>query len=371
MCWLWSIDGGIISILCLLTGLLYGSGTVNFKLTPKDVTMFLICLGTFLIAVPEITPLILLSRIVLSLNIILLLKWPFRILDELYQYVFSALAVILIPSIFFYILDISLGISLPSFVHHNEELGYVLDNHIFYCTNPGASQRFCGYFCEPGHLATIMSLLLLCSRCDLKDWRTIVIIVAILLSMSLAGYVIAFLAFLSKSISAKGLRKIVKSLVGVSILFIVIVVVFEIIGKSAILDELIFQRLVFDSDTGRLAGDNRVSYATNLFIATLDFNTLFWGGIDVEKYNLAGTGIKMYILQFGIIGVVATYLMYYKMLKSRPSKYGSICLLVFAISFIQRCYAIWFCQIFMFIYCVSIGNQIKNNERNHLLNNNP
>ena len=128
--------------------------------------------------------------------------------------------------------------------------------------------------------------------------------------------------------------------------------------------------MVFDPDTGKLSGDNRVSYATDLFIATLDIKTLFWGGIDIEQHGLAGTGIKMYVLQFGIIGVFATFFMYYNILKNRSYKYGIFCLLVFIMSFIQRCYAIWFCQIFMFIYCVTLGYKIKNNERYNLLNNN-
>ena len=370
MCWLWFIDGGIISIFCLLTGFAYGFRRISLKYTFKDLLMFLICLGAFLMAVPNITLPILISRVVLSLNVVLLLKWPSQILNELYQYVFTAIAVILIPSIIFYVLDISLGVSIPSFSHHNQTLGYTLENHFFYCKNPDAHLRFCSYFCEPGHLATIMSLLLLCSRCNIRDWRTKVILVAVLLTMSLAGYVIAGLAFFVKSLSAGSFRKIVTSIIGVLVLFIIIVVAFDILGKSAILDELIFQRLVFDSDTGKLSGDNRVSYATDLFIATLDLKTLFWGGIDIEQYNLAGTGIKMYVLQFGIIGVFATFFMYYNILKNRPSKYGIFCLLVFIMSFIQRCYAIWFCQIFMFIYCVTLGYKIKNNERYNLLNNN-
>ena len=370
MCWLWFIDGGVISIFCLLTGLAYGSGKISIKYTFKDLLIFIICLVAFLMAVPQITLLILLSRVVLAFNVVLLLKWPSRILEELYQYVYTALAILLIPSIIFYILDISLGVSIPSLSHHNENLGYVLENHIFYCKNPDAYLRFCSYFCEPGHLATIMSLFLLCSRCNIKDWRTIVIIVAILLTMSLAGYVITGLAFIVKSISAGSYRKIIKSIIGVFILFSIIILVFEVLGKSAVFDELIFQRLVFDSDTGKLSGDNRVSYTTDLFIATLDLKTLFWGGIDIEQHDLVGTGIKMYVLQFGIIGVIATFLMYYKILKYRPSKYGTLCLIVFAMSFVQRCYAIWFCQIFMFIYCVTLGYKIRNHERYNLLNNN-
>ena len=370
MSWLWFVDGGIFSILCLSTGVAFIHNKIRLKYTVHDFLMFLICLGAFLLAVPEITLPILVSRTFLSLNVILLLKLPINILDDLYQYVYTAIAIILVPSIIFYILDISLGVSIPSFTHYNQNLGYILENHIFYVKNPDAGIRFCSYFCEPGHLATIMSLLLLCSRCNIRDWRTKVILVAILLTMSLAGYVIAGFAFFVKSLSAGGFRKIVKNITGVLVLFFIVVAAFEVLGKSAILNELIFQRLVFDADTGKLSGDNRVSYATDLFIATLDLKTLFWGGIDIEKNDLAGTGVKMYVLQFGIIGVFATFLMYYKILKTRFSQYGFFCLIVFAMSFIQRCYAIWFCQIFMFIYCVTLGYKMKNNERDKILNNN-
>lgn len=362
MSWLWFVDGGILSILCLSTGLAFIHNKIRLKYTVNDFFMFLICLGAFLLAVPEITLLILVSRTFLSLNVILLLKLPINILDNLYQYVYTAIAIILVPSIIFYTLDLSLGLSIPSFTHYNQNLGYILENHIFYVKNPDAGIRFCSYFCEPGHLATIMSLFLLCSRCDIKDWRTKVILFAIILTMSLAGYVITGLAFFAKSITAGNFRKIAKNILGFFVLFLIIIVFFDIIGKYAILDELIFQRLVFDSEAGRLSGDNRVSYATDLFLATLDLKTFFWGGIDIEKNDLAGTGVKMYVLQFGIIGVFATFLLYYMILKTRFSKYGFLCLIVFAMSFIQRCYAIWFCQIFMFIYCVTLGYKIKNNE---------
>lgn len=362
MSWLWFIEGGIISALCLITGLIWGYGKGNIKFTFRDIWSFLVFGAVFLMVVPEVTFPILVSRLVLSFNVVLLLKWPLNILNELYQYVYTGMAVILIPSVIFYMLDISLGLSLPSFLHHNHDLGYILENHIFYMKNPDAGIRFCSYFCEPGHLATIMSLFLLCSRCDIKDWRTKVILFAIILTMSLAGYVITCLAFFAKAITAGNFRKIVKNTIVFFVLFLIIIVFFDIIGKYAILDELIFQRLVFDSEAGRLSGDNRVSYATDQFLATLDLKTLFWGGIDIEKNDLAGTGVKMYVLQFGIIGVFATFLLYYKILKTRFSQYGFLCLIVFAMSFIQRCYAIWFCQIFMFIYCVTLGYKIKNNE---------
>lgn len=370
MCWLWSIDGGVISLLCLFTGLIWSLSRIKLKYTSKDILTFILCLSAFLICAPKITFLVLVSRVVLSLNVVLLLKWPISILDDLFQYIYTTIAIILIPSIIFYILDIYAGVSIPSFTQHSQDLGYIVENHIFYVVNPDANSRFCGYFCEPGHLATIMSLLLLCSRCNIKDWRTKVILVAILLTMSLAGYVITGMAFFVKSITAGRLNKIIKSLIGVFTIFLIVLFAFKISGNYDQLDELIFQRLIFDSDTGKLSGDNRVSYATDLFIATLDLNTLFLGGIDIEQHDLVGTGVKMYVLQFGIIGVIATYLMYYNILKNRPSKYGTLCLIVFAMSFIQRCYAIWFCQIFIFIYCVTLGYKIKNNERHHLLNNN-
>ena len=357
----WNVPGGFLSIICLLLAYCCKkyNKDFNFKFDSKFLLYFVIGFIAVIIATDKINISILLSRILLIYNVLIIYYIDYKYQKQILNYTINIFVIILLPSIVLFCMFL-IGIDVfNGGTITNTELGYSLVNHYFFLSN-GSSIRFQSIFCEPGHLATILPMLLLGTRYDFKQKKVLFLSFVVLMTFSLAGYILMFLGIIFTRI-INGKIRLVKICRSVLNFIIVLVVGFSVFGKSAVIQELIISRILFDPERGTIAGNNRVTYQVDNYIETMSFKDKFWGGLNLEDYpNLMGTGIKIYMLQFGIVAIIFIFLFYFLLLKKRFSRGGVYILLIFSLSFLQRCYAIWFCQLVLYILLISMYFYEKN-----------
>lgn len=181
---------------------------------------------------------------------------------------------------------------------------FVISNNIF---EFDSVFRFCGPFTEPGFLGTLVALILVAKKFNLKDIRLIALFVSGLLSLSLAFYLIS--AFFALFYLAVEKRKIIPVL-----LLVGLAGAFYIYTKDdPILSATIYERVAWDSDSDNIAGDNRTNDATEQYYKKIKGTGAFYlGTSDPNWYqNVAGAGTsyKTAICINGFI-IVALYLLY-------------------------------------------------------------
>lgn len=208
--------------------------------------------------------------------------------------------------------------------------------------------RFRGLFLEPGHIGMIISFILFCREYDLKSKQNWILLLSLILSFSLAGYILAILGLIMNlllhgEMSFKTIFLTCICLGGLSFL--------AIKQQDNVFYELIFERLEYDGET--IAGDNRY---------TPEFESFYKLNIENQRYFLLGmqdkfdindfpnnAGYKVYIIQNGIIALTFLFLRYCAILFSKFSFHGLALLILFSFSFIQRPYADWFVMYLLFV----------------------
>lgn len=224
-------------------------------------------------------------------------------------------------------------------------------------TYEGDGLRFHSVFLEPGYMGTMISFLLYAAKYDFKKWYNITLLIALLLSLSLAGYVVTFIGILlyrwSKGFS---LIKVFPIAMGLMLSYIIVKSYND--GKNAI-NENILMRLEFDSEKG-ITGNNRVGQGTDFYYEQAVNDGSFIWGIGNEKISkinggkgwekegkyemqIRGAGYKIFILKFGIVAALIYLIFYYLMGPSvckntATQKYMLGFLLLIIITFIQASY---------------------------------
>lgn len=242
------------------------------------------------------------------------------------------------------------------------------DNYLFFVLPSGPDlgwlTRFCSIFTEPGHLAMVCSILLYLNGYTLKDWRNIVMTIALIWSFSLAGFVlyavglIIYIVAISRNIPLT-LFKIVSTfavLIGVGIAF-------YSPTNQDIVSVRILSRLQFDESKG-LSGNNRNSATfDNYYDHFKDTDDYFLGiGRYQSDEMYGGTGnssYKNYFVSNGLIGILSTLFIMGVFLFCTPSRRGLGFMLFLCISFIQRPYFIYGIQIMSYIAALYYWYDVK------------
>lgn len=205
-------------------------------------------------------------------------------------------------------------------------------------------QRFQGMFMEPGHLGTIVAFFLIVNRFDFKKRECIVFLLAILLSLSAAGYVITALGYVFYKFSESGAKRIMVS----AILLTALVMIASLYnGGDNPVNNLVFGKLT--------KGEGLMESRTSLSVLMKFNNILDSGGFDMifgYGANVEGEGSAGFIYFFvcnGILGCFFLLAAYYSIYRSCMSRYGLMVFFVYIISFMQRTYPHWDAFSFPFI----------------------
>ena len=303
----------------------------------------------------------------------LLLFLPTELLWFVLNRITRYFSLLLIPSILIYISVSWISIDMPVIMRLSPPIGSYYneyDCYIFWVrpllTYTVIWERFNGPFLEPGHLGMICSFLLFANKFDYKKWTSWFLSVSILLTFSLAAYVLFFVGIVFNNLHA--IKKIA---------FSVLIIVVILLGSSLIwnknknpVEVMIFNRLKFDEDKG-ISGNNRTRPAVDKYFQYISSDTqrlLFGEGVEqvkaLQKRNRGfnGAGYKIYVLNYGLVGILLLMLFYCSLILISPNKtFSALFVLFLMLSFLQRAYPEWLAWYFPLISGVLISKQVIRN----------
>lgn len=268
-----------------------------------------------------------------------------------------------------YILKIIIGVSLAGWIlfllgvplpHFHSETDAFYEHTVYYLFVLNGTPehqlipRFAGMFLEPGHMGTTSCFLLYANKFNLREKGNIVLLAAVLFSLSLAAYglliggVILYLFFNSK----KGILYIIP----VIVLFIGVWISSTMYrGGDNILNQKIFSRL--EIVDGEMTGNNRTTMVFDRMYGRFVKSDRVYFGMGRETYekntskNLVNgcAGIKRYIYTRGIIGTIIMLLLLISLLYADYSSLGLGFLILFVIANMIRDYPQK--ELWLYIYC--------------------
>lgn len=280
-------------------------------------------------------------------------------------HIYKWYAWLMIPSIITYFLVQFIGI--PSFGNLNFEgndlMGWAYShrqNYIFYAYSDFYNIRFNGPFLEPGHLGMISSLLLFATGIELEKKETWIIIISLILSLSLAGYILFFVAFLF----SRYLKKLISLKYSLlSLLVIVVIYIGGILYNNGdnLLNENIFSRMEADQEKG-ISGNNRSSGLFLDYYSTLWENKkrLIWGigrkemRVIKESHLGGGIGFEVWMVTYGLVGTIFALLFYFSFfVLDKKKRIAGLFLIYITLMFLQRTYPFWYSWIICYVFGIT------------------
>lgn len=260
-------------------------------------------------------------------------------------------------------------VNLPNFgIMTNGDRYGSFANYIFYVKEFGSHEtisRFGGPFLEPGYVGMIGAFLLFVNQFDFKRKEVRVILFSVLLSLSLAGWVLAFIGYFEIQYYKRNIN--VKKIFSLVCLF----GVFIICGLSYnngdnVINNEILSRLAFDEEKG-FVGNNRNMEAMMDFFQAMwgDWDLLLHGYPPTAFYGLSdwetiGAGLDRFVVFHGLIGVFYVFLFYIlSLFYAKDKKFTLLFMFFIMICFWQRTYSLWFSWIICFHYSVVLQDNRK------------
>jgi len=226
----------------------------------------------------------------------------------------------------------------------NSPWGYSNHANYFFFVKPENMffVRFSGPFIEPGHMGMFSVFILFANRYDFKNNKWLYpIVIGALFSLSLATYILMPVGFvLLKGIKIKYLFCLL------IILFVTHLSITKLWNNgNNVVNFFIYERLKYDEEKG-IAGNNRIQFNTEKYYNEMkNDGSIFWGRGNsyyrkmYEKEEIGGAGIKIYLIQYGVIGLLFSLLFYLLIAsKHKSHRFSYAFILLISIGFIQRAY---------------------------------
>lgn len=218
--------------------------------------------------------------------------------------------------------------------------------------------RFQGVFTEPGQIGMICALLLYANRYHIKQRNVFVLLISTVLTLSLAAYIllvcgwIMYLYFNSK----KRIQAFL-SVCFVGGLLIGFSLIYYSLYPTAIYSKWIVARVLPDKKRG-IAGNNRSTdefkRVYSNFLSSDGVSVLIGKGtVEMEKYSAGNSSYKVYVFEYGFLGLFMLLLFYASVLYHFRSRLLMGMLLLYFLSFLQRPYALWTSEIYIYA-CAAI-----------------
>ena len=252
---------------------------------------------------------------------------------KLFRIIQRSVAILLVPSlILHYILLVN---PLPPFggiIEHPASINYIYGNYIFLIKNDIMyPDRFCGFTLEPGYIGSFCAYMLYADRFRMRKIENIVLLVSVISSLSLAGYLLTTMGFFMCKVSSN-VRIIFKRLLQIGCL---VVIAYFIAQKyndgDNYINEKIFERLQIDEKKG-IKGNNRISDDVNVYYDQfLRSDNLLVGYSDAQMQKLRNSlevwnsaGYKVFLMNNGLIRLLLILAFYYLIARSSDNKYYSM-----------------------------------------------
>lgn len=292
------------------------------------------------------------------------------------QFICKGLAIILIPGIILFLCKGFIP-KIGPIIQKGSSEDYIFINQFFLIHridwwNSGSTNRFHSVFLEPGYFGSMLSFMMFAIKYDFSKWYTKTLLVAQLVSLSLAGYILTFAGYVMYLISeGRSIKKII--LLAILIPFVYIVAT-EYNNGDNYINNAIISRLQYDEEKG-ISGNNRTGSGTEFYYNQAVKSGEIWMGLGAERVkqinggssdsagydeNIRGAGYKVFFVTRGVICAIFFLLFYLLMAKAAaPSKtfirYGLIFLII--LTFIQAAYPTSTAWIYPFILGMLYYNQ--------------
>ena len=270
------------------------------------------------------------------------------------------LALILMPSLVFYLLFI-LGYNLPNSIIVHPSYGLFYNYYFFvisWSLDSSIFLRFSSIFLEPGHLGMICALCLYAEKYDWKKWQNIVILISLVVTLSLAAYVLLVAGWFIFAFQDKKLGvNFIINVIAILLLFYCFELLTAKYNDGGIITNKIINRFEYDSERG-IAANNRNTYDFKIWYENFSHQSEYFIGLSKEefykKFPYGNSSYQVFIAQYGIIGFLIMLAYFYSYLLDKHTKIGVGMFLLFFISFIQRPYWFWEAESFMYICSISL-----------------
>lgn len=217
--------------------------------------------------------------------------------------------------------------------------------------------RFKSVFAEPGHMTMGLVPLIVANRFNIKNRHVRILFVAELFSLSLAGLIcllLSWMMFQAASWRRHALGTIVATV-------IVTIGLFQLYQRSKSQDSqlyyTVFERVErYGSGNSDQFGDRFKSNTLAAYNRLMNSPQRYWGlgyNPQSEAAIEGSSGYKVYILLYGIVGLVLVIVFYGSLYLRCPSPARFILLLVYAMLFVQNAYPLWY--VFIIIYILGIS----------------
>jgi hypothetical protein len=230
-------------------------------------------------------------------------------------------------------------------------------------------QRFQSVFTEPGHLGWISALLLYINKYEFKKKSVLVIFISLLMSLSLAGYVLLILGYLIKMIAKS--KNFFGTILKIFLVFAVLCgtgIYYYTKYPNSLFSGLILTRFELDEDRG-VRGNNRTTgnfdyrYKTQFLTST---ENILWGKkMDEFEYMVnfgrgGNNSYKVFLYRYGSVSLIFLFFLYFSIVAIKPSRLGFGLLLLYCASFLQRT-QLWDMQMFLFVGAIQYFYTESNN----------
>ena len=263
------------------------------------------------------------------------------------------------------------GINLPNvgLISHDIWKAYEYVNHIICLKSTGIYMfRFNCIFLEPGHTGLVAAFLLFINRFDFKNNKYLwPILIALLFTLSLAGYVLFLVSLILYNIFI--INRNVRNIIIISLFGVTLYLFFVNFNNGDnYVNNMIIERLRFVN--GTIAGNNRTGLAMDSYFSKFVESHKFLKGIGIKAYINTGlmegnSGYKVFFLIYGLIGVIMTFIMYVVFSLNFKTRESFLLLFLYSINFIQRANPYWSILLLIFIGGLSLFKHTKNKSLNN------
>lgn len=237
---------------------------------------------------------------------------------------------------------------------------YTFINHFFYVEATHVYTlipRFQSIFIEPGYIGSLLALLLYIHNYNLKDWKCLVYIVSLIMTFSLAGYLIAIVGFVWNRLFSIGISKM-KSLLMLLIATGGLIYITNYNEGDNIVNNIVFSRIERSQD-----GKIRQNRTTKDFDAYFDRFITSTDAIlgDQDTYNSKykdsdSVGIKVFIVMNGLVGLLSYLLMLFSMVKNVGISKQSVGMSLLFLLFVIRGHLFALSPFFLIVFYIGLKN---------------
>jgi hypothetical protein len=360
----WSLSPVLFYILgSLVSVVFFLLNRKSFTFTRRNVLVGAILLFTFAIYSIGFSIFGAIEQIMVFINVLIVFHLKDEVKYKLFDFITRGMGYLVGVSLVFYIMHL-FGVSLPFTLITESKLGYTAINYYVFIIDPEATLffRFSGIYAEPGHLTMGLIPLLFANRFNLKNIYVVIFLVAELLTLSLAGYIVMALSLVlfcfSKSIETIYPRIILFILLTVGTIYV------SSLKENDLIYITIVSRLLIDEDKGTIAGDNRTGVDVDdyyeKFIKTPD---VFFG-VGHEEFDRiseggGAAGYKVFIIRFGLLATFFVLLLF-TIMAFNYWQYDVWCFWFLVIlMLLQNSYPFWLCFIWGYILGLAKLNEKK------------